>query len=157
MMWKAMTAVETLILASAAALAQAPAVTVPDYAHAPISPGSWSYRPAAGYNEAVFVDTGGTIRLAMRCTRANRRVTISRISSAPAATLQVWTSSESRTLPARFEANAMRVSADVQAGDRLLDAVAFSRGRIAVATPGLPVLVVTNGPEAARVFEDCRN
>jgi hypothetical protein len=68
----------------------------------------------------------------------------------------VWTSSASRNLTARFEPNAMRVTADLAASDPLLDGIAFSRGRIAVAMAGGVPLVVPAWPEAARTIEDCR-
>ena len=68
----------------------------------------------------------------------------------------VWTSSATRNLPARFDAKAMRVSADLAANDPLLDAIAFSRGRIVVSMPGTAALVVPARPEAARAIEDCR-
>jgi len=40
--------------------------------------------------------------------------------------------------------------------DGLLDAMSFSRGRIAVTVSGTPMLVVPAWPEVARVVEDCR-
>jgi hypothetical protein len=127
-----------------------------DFATAPASPGVWAYRPLPGGSEALFNNLSGGLQLSVRCTRGTRMVTISRISSAPASTLFVWTSSAQRSLTARFEPNAMRISADVAANDALLDAIAFSRGRIAVSIPGAKPLLVAPGPEAARVFEDCR-
>ena len=145
---------------SAAAFAQvpvAPGATTQDYEHAAASPGSWAYQPLQGGSQAYFMDTSGTIRLFVQCSRPTRVVTISRTSAAPAALLSVWTSSQQRNLPARFDPKGMRVSASIAAVDRLLDAVAFSRGRIAVMMPGAAPLVVVPGPETARVFEDCRN
>ena len=144
-------------VAPAAAVAQtagtAPAV---DYTTARVAPGAWSYQSLAGGSMARFVDTTGTARLVLQCTRATRRVTVSLTSSAPAASLSLWTSIASRNLPARFEPNAMRVSAELPAYDALLDAIAFSRGRIAVTMPGGVPLVAPAWPEAARTIEDCR-
>jgi hypothetical protein len=50
----------------------------------------------------------------------------------------------------------MRVTAELPAYDALLDAIAFSRGRISVTMPGGVPLVVPAWPEAARTVEDCR-
>ena len=150
-------AVAALLPASILFAQIAPAPAVANFSAAAPLPGSWSYRALPGATEAQFIDTGGNMRLVIRCTRTARQVTISKISAAPAATLVVWTSSAQRALPSTFDAASMRVSAVVGASDRLLDAIAFSRGRIAIAMPGSPPLVVTPGPEAARVFEDCRN
>ena len=145
------------LLPAAALFAQVAGVPAAlDFSTSPTIPGAWSYRAIPGASEATFVDTSGGVRLSVNCTRAVRRVTVSRTSAAPAASLFIWTSSAQRTLPARFDQNAMRVSAVLAANDPLLDAIAFSQGRVVVSMPGTPPLVVSPGPEAARVFEDCR-
>ena len=119
--------------------------------------GSWTYQSLPGGSEARFIDTTGTARLILHCTRMSRQVNISHTSAIPAPSMFVWTSSASRDLPVRFEPNAMRVTADLSAFDPLLDAIAFSRGRIAVTLSGGGVsLVVPAWPEAARTIEDCR-
>jgi hypothetical protein len=41
-------------------------------------------------------------------------------------------------------------------GDRLLDAIAFSRGRFMVEIPDFPALYLPSWPELTRVIEDCR-
>jgi hypothetical protein len=128
-----------------------------DFSTAAVAPGSWSYQALPGGSEARFVDATGTARLVLHCTKATRQVSISHASGVPAASLSVWTSSASRNLPVRFEANAMRVTAELPASDPLLDAIAFSRGRLAVTMAGGSPLVVPAWPEAARTIEDCRN
>ena len=145
-------------VAALIALAPATAVTAQsvDFNTARVAPGSWAYQSMPGGSMARFVDTTGTARLVLQCTRATRRVSISLTSAAPAASLSLWTSIASRNLPARFEPNAMRVTAELPAYDALLDAIAFSRGRIAVTMPGGVPLVVPAWPETARTIEDCR-
>jgi hypothetical protein len=138
---------------STSAISQTLAV---DYSITPVASGAWSYVPVPGGSEARFTDAASTIRLTVRCTKSTRRVMISPTSSVPASTMFVWTSSATRNLPARFEAQAMRVSAELAANDPLLDALTFSRGRFAVSMPGMAALVVPAWPEAARVVEDCR-
>jgi hypothetical protein len=127
-----------------------------DFNQSPVAPGSWSYQAVPGGSEARFVDTSATARLVIRCTKATRRVSISRTSSVAASSFNLWTSSTSRTLPARFEQNAMRVTAELAAYDAFLDAIAYSRGRIAVVMAGVETLVAPAWPEAARAIEDCR-
>jgi hypothetical protein len=155
------------LIAAALALAIATSVSAQtavaparDFNTAPVAPGAWTYQALPGGSEARFVDATNIARLVIHCTRATRRVNISHTSAVPASTIAVWTSSASRNLPALFEANAMRVTAELPAFDALLDAIAFSRGRVAVtmaggASPG-PALVVPAAPEAARTIEDCR-
>jgi hypothetical protein len=136
-------------LFAAAAVAQ-------DFNTATVAPGAWTYQALPGASEARFIDGGGTTRLVIRCTKATRQVSFSPTSSAATATIFVWTSSASRNVAVRFEANAMRVTADFSAFDPLLDAIAFSRGRVAVTMVGGMPLVVPAWPEAARTIEDCR-
>jgi len=142
---------QTGIPAQAAGVA--PAV---DFTTTAVARGSWAYQAVPGGSEARFVDASGTARLVLHCTKATRRVSISHTSSVPAASLFVWTSSASRNLQARFEPNAMRVTAELPAHDPLLDAIAFSRGRLAVTMAGGLPLVTPAWPEAARTIEDCR-
>ncbi len=143
-------------LATATAAAAQTAAVAADFNTASVAPGLWGYQSTAGGSMARFVDTTGIARLVLQCERATRRVSVSLTSTAPAASLSLWTSIASRNLPARFEANAMRVTAELPAYDALLDAIAFSRGRIAVTMPGGVPLVVPAWPEAARTIEDCR-
>ncbi len=143
-------------LAPATAVIAQTVATAPDFNAVRVAPGSWGYQSTAGGSMARFVDTTGTARLVLECTRATRRVSVSLTSTAPAASLSLWTSIASRSLPARFEANAMRVTAELPAYDALLDGIAFSRGRISVTMPGGVPLVVPAWPEAARTVEDCR-
>ena len=145
-----------LIVIAPVAAATAQTATGVDFSAAQIAAGVWGYQSTPGGSMARFVDTTGTARLVLQCTKATRRVSVSLTSTAPAASLSLWTSNASRNVPARFEANALRVTADLPAHDALLDAIAFSRGRIAVTMPGGVPLVAPAWPEAARTVEDCR-
>ena len=146
------------VLPISRAIAQtSPAPAVADYSNSPLLPGSWSYLtvPGGGSN-ARFTDSTGTIRISIGCNRTSRGVTIARTSTAPAASLSIWTSTSSRNQPALFEQAAQRVIATFNAQDTMLDAIVFSRGRFAVSMPGAPAFVIPTGPEAARIVEDCR-
>ena len=153
-----MTFMTALLVPVTALLAQAaPVAGAVNFETFPQQPGVWSYRSFPQVSEASFMDTSGTMRLSVRCARPTRQIVISRHNPAPAPTMFIWTSSQQRSLPAAFETNPTRVSAVLAANDSLLDAIAFSRGRIALSIPGALPLVVAPAPEAARVFEDCRN
>ncbi len=118
--------------------------------------GRWSYRSYAGGSEAAFGDLAGR-RLAIRCNRAVRTVSIIR-SSVPAATasLSVWTTSLSRSVPARYDTSRV-LTADVAITDPLLDAIALSRGRFATSALGAPMAAYPSWAEPGRVIEDCRS
>jgi hypothetical protein len=137
-------------------LAAAQAQSGADYSNAPALAGSWSYAAIPGGSQARFMDSSGSVRAAIACSRAARQVSIARTSAAPAASLSVWTSTVTRNVPALFEQQAVRVVSQLNAYDTLLDAIAFSRGRFAVAMPGAPAIVLPSAPETARVIEDCR-
>jgi hypothetical protein len=144
-----------LLAAASPAIAQQAAAAVDLTFRTPL-PGAWSYAPFAGGSEATFRDSAGRPQLTIRCTRAQRRVTISKPASAAAPSLLVWTTSQSRSVPSGFDPATARLNAALSAYDPLLDAIAFSRGRFGVSVAGMPALVLPTWPESDRVIEDCR-
>jgi hypothetical protein len=112
----------------------------------PLAPGGWSYAPTVGGSEARF---GG--RFLIRCDRNMRRVTLRRIQpmTMPAAAVVITTD---------LAVNAVPADGILANTNRLLDAIAFSRGRFIVSGGGsASQLVVPSSPEAARTIDDCRN
>jgi hypothetical protein len=69
----------------------------------------------------------------------------------------VWTTSQRRNLPASFNPQGAQLRASLNANDALLDALAMSRGRIAVGIAGQPALVAPVWGEIGRVVEECRS
>ena len=158
MMSKFCAALPAMLFAAAAA-AQSAGVPM-DFSTARVTPGLWTYQAVPGGSAARFIDATGIARFTIECSRATRRVTISRTSASAAPTLFVWTTDASRTLGVRFEPNAMRLAVELAARDPLLDGMAYSRGRFAVTTAGTgraaETLIMPAWPEAARTIEDCR-
>ncbi|HEX5259516.1 MAG TPA: hypothetical protein VFW35_12155 [Sphingomicrobium sp.] len=122
---------------------------------APIA-GNWTYAPTSDGSEATFANASGQPQLTIRCTRSTRRVAILENAAAPSPSMWIWTSSQSRSLPASYDAASGRVSTEFGAYDPFLDAMVSSRGRIGFSTSGLAALVVPPWTEVARVIEDCR-
>lgn len=119
--------------------------------------GSWSYARLPDGSEARFIGATGGAQVVLRCARSVRRITISKAAAGPAPSLLLWTTGLSRTISAPgFDAAAGRLNVQLSANDPLLDAMVFSRGRIAVGAGAMPALVVPSWPEIARVVEDCR-
>jgi hypothetical protein len=141
-----------------ALVAFVPVVASAQSAQAPASirPGSWTYVPSATGSEAAFMDASAAAVVSVRCTRATRQVTIS-LRDMGATSIAVWTSSAMRTLPAIPGPAAGRITANLSASDPLLDAIAFSRGRISFSAVGVSPVVVPAWAEPARAVEDCRN
>ena len=133
-----------LILSLAALQA---AASPADWRTRPITAGAWTWRNTAEASEAIFSDSRGP-QFVVRCTRATRRVSFSRSGAAPASALRIATTSSERQLP---PGNMLL------AGDPLLDAIAFSRGRLWVDVQGTMPLVLRSAAEPARSIEDCRS
>jgi hypothetical protein len=144
-----------LALAASATLHAQP-VSLDLSAATPIT-GRWTYTTVAGGSEATFANPSAMPQLTVRCTRATRRVAIAKPAARAAPFLAIWTDSSARSVPASFDPQTGRLTADLAAYDPLLDALAFSRGRIGVTVTGVPALVVPAFPEVARVIEDCRS
>ena len=96
--------------------------------------------------------------LVLRCDLSNRTVTLSRAGSAASdVPMTVTTQSTSRPLLGTpQQGSPPSIAVAFSAGDPLLDAMAFSRGRFALETAGMPTLYVPSWPEVSRVIEDCR-
>ena len=145
-----------LQILAALALFIAPSAGAQDLGTATPIAGSWSYAAAPDGSEAVFSNSAGSKQLFVRCTRATRRVSISRPATAAAPSLSVWTSSLERSVPSSFNPATGRLTIDLANYDPLLDAIVSSRGRVAYTVGTQPALVVPPWAEVARVIEDCR-
>ncbi|MCD1590161.1 hypothetical protein K7H13_05225 [Qipengyuania citrea] len=124
----------------------------------PQTAGDWSYRAGADGGVAMFGANADKPLFAIDCDRGAARVTLSRIGSAAApATMTIRTETTDRTLAATPAARELRsLTATLAANDPLLDAMAVTRGRFAVETPGLSTLYLPTWAEVSRVIEDCR-
>ena len=141
----------TLLLAAALVQATpgAPAAPAPlpvNWRAAPLHAGTWLYRTVPGGSEALFQTNLG-VQFTIRCTLATRRVSFLRTGAPPTMLLRIMTTTSERTLP---------VGNTVASFDPVLDAIAFSRGRLAVAAAPAPMLVMPSWAEPARAIEDCR-
>ncbi|MCW1384010.1 hypothetical protein OLX02_14400 [Novosphingobium sp. KCTC 2891] len=130
-----------------------------DWRDAAQTPGTWSYGPIPGGSMARFGAAGAEPLVSLRCDTAARTVTVLRAGAAASPVpATITTSSESRPLSASPLAGAAApvVAIPFAANDRLLDAMAFSRGRFVVDVNGLPTLYLPAWAEVGRVVEDCR-
>lgn len=137
----------------------APVIAAPvDWRDATLAEGIWRYRPLADGSLAVFVAPGGQTLLSLRCNRPRTTVTLIREGVTVPGTAPVPATISASTQQQRLTASATQdgLAIALNAQDRLLDALAFSRGRFAVDIYGTAMLVVPAWSEVARVVEDCR-
>lgn len=129
-----------------------PPSPAPGWEDAALSPGDWTLVPAAGGSPVAEFRNGGAAVLRVVC-EAPQRIAIIRTGPGGGALTLRATSGE-RSIPATPGPGG--VVARVPAGDPLLDALVFSRGRFAVDMVGAARLILPSWPEPARVIEDCR-
>jgi hypothetical protein len=131
-----------LLAVAAPAAGQVPLLTFDSGKSLPIATGQWAYVASATGSEARY-----GAHIVVRCDRTTRTVSIYR-PNLPDSSLTIATSALTRALP---------VGGRLLANDPLLDAIAFSRGRILISSGSGPIIAVPSWPEPARAIEDCRN
>ena len=128
-----------------------------DWRDLALTPGGWIYRSEGARTQALFGPASSEAHFAIRCDRSDRQVSLWRGGTSSGELMTVRTSYGARNLPLSGQPGQLPyVYATVPASDRLLDEMAFSRGRFTIEVPGQPMLVIPAWPEAARVVEDCR-
>jgi hypothetical protein len=128
-----------------------------DWSLVALTPGAWVYSNQGGTSQAQFGAANSEAQFSVRCDRGSRQVSLWREGRASGNMMTVRTSYGARNLPVSLQAEPLPyVHATVPASDRLLDQIAFSRGRFTVEVPGQTMLVIPAWPEPARVVEDCR-
>jgi hypothetical protein len=135
-----------------------PTVQHADWRDAPQTPGTWRWRTAGGASQAEFGVDPATPLFVVSCARPTRVVSLVRPGPAPeAGPMHVATTGPDRNLQARaIPGPPPALGAALNAQDPLLEAVAFSRGRFMIETPGQPALYLPSWPEISRAIEDCR-
>ena len=134
-----------------------PVARADSWRDAPQTPGDWRYGPVDGGSLARFVSSGQPV-FGIGCMSGTRRVVLLRygIAAADGAPMIVRTTTGDRALTTQPANDGSGASAALAAGDPLLDAMAYSRGRFAVEAPGAPTLHLPSWPEVTRAIEDCR-
>lgn len=144
----------------------APAVAraVPDWRDSPMPAGTWTWIARPGGSTARFGVAGQGAIATLVCERAAGVVRIAmpadpsllQAAGSRPATITTSTSSGAVTAePLAIDGLAM-TAITLPASHRLLDAMAFSRGRFRVEISGMPAVVLPSWSEVGRVVEDCR-
>lgn len=126
-----------------------------DWRDWPLTAGTWRYVLDTPVSTARY-GTAQASQFVVQCDATKRQVTIMRAGTATQ--IEIIASSRSARFPAgHLDDRGTAMSAVVlSASDSFLDVIAFSRGRIAVRSPGLADLAIPAWAEPARAVEDCR-
>jgi hypothetical protein len=128
-----------------------------DWLDWPLAPGDWVYRNDARGSIALFGPSGKNADVTIRCDRQRKRVYLSREGQTQGGKITVTTSSAVKEFAAAPTGGAPAYAAvEILPSDPILDAMAFSRGRIAVQADALLPLAIPAWAEIGRVVEDCR-
>ncbi len=121
-----------------------------------MEPGSWVYRRDDRGSIALYGMPGRDALVTLRCDKAGSRLFLSRTGNT-GGTLTVRTSSTSKNLNALPTGGLPAyVATEIAPTDPVLDAMAYSRGRIALEMASVTNIAIPVWSEIGRVVEDCR-
>jgi hypothetical protein len=119
----------------------------------------WTYAAEKGGTAARFAAPGAMPLLVLRCDAARRMVVLLRpaASNAPvAASISTSSGAHDFTASPADNVDPRALAIELDPRDRVLDQMAFSRGRFTLDISGFPALVLPAWAEVGRVIEDCR-
>jgi hypothetical protein len=138
---------------------QPPVVQSGDWIDWPLAAGDWVYRQDARGSIALFGQRGKDALLTLRCDRQQKRVYLSRIQDGQAVSGRMTIRSSAARKDFATGATGSTpayVAAEIMPTDTILDAMVFTRGRIAIEVPGLSSLAIPVWSEVPKIVEDCR-
>jgi len=131
-----------------------------NYLDAPQTPGDWSYARIGGGERAGYGLDSRNPAFLMRCTGG--RIALVRSSNQPSPgnrVMSIKTETATRNFTTQEFAGGTSgplVGIALDPSDPFLDAMAITKGRIAIETEGMRTLYLPAWPEITRVIEDCR-
>jgi hypothetical protein len=122
----------------------------------PVAAGSWIYRRDDRGSIALYGAANADALVTLRCDKGRRTIYLSRAGGA-GSTITVRTSSSMKALGAQpTGGKPAYIAAEITTTDPILDAMAYSRGRIAIEASPLLSIAIPVWSEIGRVVEDCR-
>jgi hypothetical protein len=137
----------------------APVPPAIDWRDAPLPAGDWQWLERKDGDQARFGPPGQPPLLIMTCDRANGSVQLALPSSsggAQSATIATSTASAGYPAATRTVGTLPALVVNLPASDRMLDAMAFSRGRFRLRFDNGVELIAPSWAEVGRLVEDCR-
>jgi hypothetical protein len=129
-----------------------------DWADWPLANGEWVYRRDERGSLGLFGVTGQDAAVTLRCDVQRRRIYLARAGSGPGGQIAVRTSSTVKEFAASPTGGLPAyLASEIMPADPILDAMAFSRGRIAIEATGQQPVAIPSWAEITRIVEDCRS
>ncbi len=123
-----------------------------------LATGDWAYRRDERGSIALFGPAGENATVTLRCDTTRRRVYLAREGAGMGGRMVVRTSSALKEFAASPTGGTSAYRAvEILPTDPILDAMALSRGRIAVESDGQTPLAIPSWAEITRIVEDCRS
>ena len=122
----------------------------------PMAAGSWVYRRDDRGSISLYGAPNADALVTLRCDKGRRTIFLSRAGSAGSA-ITVRTSASMKSIAAQpTGGKPSYIASEIAPTDPILDAMAYSRGRIAIEASPLLNIAIPVWSEIGRVVEDCR-
>jgi hypothetical protein len=122
----------------------------------PLSPGDWVYRQDQRGSIALFGPAGANALVTLRCDKTLRKVFLAREGRSVGAIVVRSSSAMKEFAGAPTGGTPPYIATEIATSDPILDAIALSRGRIAINVAGQQPLAIPSWAEITRIVEDCR-
>ncbi len=133
-----------------------PAQPVGEWTDWPLAAGDWVYRQDERGSIALFGQPNADAVVTLRCDKARQRIYLARAGSG-AGNIVIRSSSTMKQFAGSPTGGALPfIATEIMPRDPILDAMIFSRGRIALEVTGQMPLAIPSWAEIGRVVEDCR-
>jgi hypothetical protein len=122
-----------------------------------LTAGDWVYRRDDRGSIALFGVAGNDAVVTLRCDKSRARIYLARAGTGSGGKMVVRSSSALKEFAASPTGGALPyLASEILPDDRILDAVAYSRGRFALEVDGQLPIAIPSWAEIGRVVEDCR-
>lgn len=133
-----------------------PALPTGDWTDWPLAAGDWVYRQDERGSIALFGPAGANALITLRCDRTRQRMYLARAGEGAGSTVVRTSSTLKEFVGTPTGGVPPYIATEIMPRDPILDAMIFSRGRIAIVVAGQTPLAIPSWPEIGRVVEDCR-
>jgi hypothetical protein len=122
----------------------------------PLAQGDWVYRQDERGSIALFGVTGANALVTLRCDRARRTIFLAREGQSVGSIVVRSSSAMKEFRGAPTGSTPPYIATEIAPTDPILDAIALSRGRIAINVAGQRPIAIPSWAEITRIVEDCR-